>query len=117
MRKPVLSLFLLLLTACPGAALNAAEVELRRLEQTWHRCLRDAYAHQPAGQSQAREQRNALDECQEREDAYVAAIMASQASVAPARDYAQTARARAWASSVASYVLDPITAWFGRLAH
>lgn len=117
MHKPVLTLFLLLLTASPGAALDAAEAELLRLERAWHRCLRDAYAHQPVGQSQAGDQRNALDECQEREDAYVAAVMGAQAPGSPPRDHAQPARARAWASSVASYVLDPITAWLGRLAH
>ena len=116
MRKPVLSLFILFLSAGPGAALDAAEDELRRLEQAWHGCLREASGHQPAGQSRAGDQRNALDACREREDAYVAAAMAVQAPGGPARERARAVHERAWASSVASYVLDPITAWLGRLS-
>ncbi|WP_244612789.1 hypothetical protein [Methylobacterium symbioticum] len=113
MQKSVLSLFAILMSASPGLAQD----ELRRIEQAWHRCLREAYMHQPAGQSQAGDQRNALDECQEREDTYVAAVMAAQAPGAPRRDQPAPTRSHGWASSVAAYVLDPISAWLGRSKH
>lgn len=114
MRKPVLSLVVLLTSAGSGSALDAARDDIRRLEQAWHRCLRDATGHQPPGQSRAGDQRNALDECQGREDAYVAALMAAQAAGAE-RDRSLPSRARSWAASAAAYVLDPITAWLGSL--
>jgi hypothetical protein len=117
MQKSVLSLFAILMSASPGLALDVAQDELRRIEQAWHRCLREAYTHQPAGQSQAGDQRNALDECQEREDSYVAAVMAAQAPGAPGRDQPAPTRSHGWASSVAAYVLDPISAWLGRSKH
>ncbi len=62
----------------PVAALAAAPSDPQGLEEAWHDCLREAYAHQPAGQSRAGDARNALDECKEREDAYVAALMAQR---------------------------------------
>ena len=89
--------------------------ELQRLEQAWHQCLREAYVHQPAGQSRAGNQRNALDECEEHETAYVAASIAAQAANRAAGDPSLPTRARGWAASVASYVLDPITDWIGSL--
>lgn len=116
MWKPVLSLFVVLASAGSGAAVVAASAadELQRLEQAWHRCLREAYAHQPPGQSRAGDQRNALDECQGREDAYVAALVSAQGAEGPTRAQPPN-RARGWAASVAAYMLDPITAWLGAL--
>ncbi|MGV7034543.1 hypothetical protein [Methylobacterium symbioticum] len=101
MRRP---LFLLLAPALLGAP---AAADPAGLEQAWHRCLREAYAHQPPGQSRAGDQRNALDACKEREDAYVAALLASQGR----GERGFGARAMGWAASVASSVLDPVTAW------
>lgn len=66
-------LFLAGITCVSSVA--AAPVDPPTLERAWHRCLREAYAHQPAGQSRAGDERNALDECKDHEDAYVAAVM------------------------------------------
>lgn len=99
MRKA--ALFLALTTAWPVAASAANPADLQALERAWHRCLREAYGHQPAGQSQAGDERNALDECKPREDAYVAALMA---------DRPETAWTSAWAALV-----EPLTNWLGAL--
>lgn len=115
MQKSALGLAFILMSTGSGSALDAAQDEVRRLERSWHRCLREAYAHQSAGQSRAGDQRNALDECQEREDAYVAATLAAQAADGAAGDRSLPSRARGWAASVAAYVLDPITDWVGSL--
>ncbi|MER2250677.1 hypothetical protein ABS772_12220 [Methylorubrum podarium] len=82
MRSLVLSLFFAVLAMdqqpAEAARASTSQAELQRLEQAWHHCLREAYSHQPAGQSRAGNQRNALDECEEQENAYVAASMAAQ---------------------------------------
>jgi len=84
MRSLVLSLVFAVLAMpqqpAEAEAASISDAELQRLEQAWHRCLREAYVHQPAGQSRAGNQRNALDECEEQENAYVAASMAAQAA-------------------------------------
>ncbi len=98
-----------------AASATIARGDLQRLEQAWHHCLREAYAHQPAGQSRAGNQRNALDECEEQERAYVAASIAAQVDDKAAGDTSLPTRARGWAASVAAYVLDPITDWVGSL--
>ena len=90
----------------PAAAIAAPQGDLRTLEQAWHRCIRDAYAHQPAGQSRAGNERNALDECKPHEDAYVAALMTAR----PDADLPLGGWARTWAAYV-SFVVDPIKAW------
>lgn len=119
MRSLVLSLLFAVLAMdqqpAEAAAASISPDELQRLEQTWHRCLREAYVHQPAGQSRAGNQRNALDECEEQENAYVAASMAAQAASRAAGDRSLPARARGWAASVAAYMLDPITDWIRNL--
>jgi hypothetical protein len=109
MRMPVLSLSaMLLLAAPPGVATPAANpADPRALEQAWHRCLREAYAHQPSGQGRAGDERNALDECKPREDALVAALMSGR-GVEDGRS--GTVWARTWAAFV-----EPLTAWFGAL--
>lgn len=94
----------------PLAALAAAPGDLQALEQAWHSCIRDASTHQPAGQSRAGNERNALDECREREDAYVAASMAARSADA----VPQNSRSRTWVSYV-GFVLDPVKAWIEAL--
>lgn len=85
----------------PAAAIAAPQGDLRTLEQAWHRCIRDAYAHQPAGQSRAGNERNALDECKEREDAYVAALLTERP---------RSVWARAWAT-----ISEPMSGWIGTI--
>ena len=114
MRRPLfLVLALVILGVSPAAPARAASTadSAAGLEQAWHRCLREAYAHQPPGQSRAGDQRNALDACREREDAYVAALMAGERR----GERGFGARAMGWAASVAASVLDPVTAWLGGL--
>ncbi|MCJ2136247.1 hypothetical protein MKK69_19700 [Methylobacterium sp. J-026] len=99
---------LLLVTAVPAGANAAADpADPRALERAWHRCLRDSAAHQPAGQSRAGNERNALDECKPSEDALVAALMSGR----PAEDGRPgTVWSRTWAAFV-----EPLTAWIGAL--
>ncbi len=87
------------------------------LEQAWRSCVREAYAHQSPAQGRAGSQRNALDECQEREDAVVAALMTARTGDGEAGRGARSlpARARAWAASVAAYVVDPVSSWIAML--
>lgn len=92
--------------------------DLAGLERSWKDCVRNAFTHQPPGQSRAGGQRNALDECQSREDAYVRAVMDAQASgeeEARRGGRTMTARAREWAASVAAYVVDPVSSWLAIL--
>ena len=79
----------------------------RGLERAWHRCLREATAHQPPGQSRAGDERNALDECKTREDALVAALMVGHRAE---DDRTGTVWSRTWAAFV-----EPLTAWIGAL--
>lgn len=88
------------------------------VERAWKECIREAFTHQPAAQSRAGSQRNALDECKAREDAYVKAVMADQAAEdeeARRGGRTMTARAREWAASVAAYVVDPVSSWIAML--
>lgn len=106
MRLPVLSLVAML--ALPGVrSATAAPADPGVLELAWHRCLREATARQPPGQSRAGDERNALDECKAQEDAFVAALMAGR----PADDGRPgTVWARTWAAFV-----EPLTVWIGGL--
>lgn len=117
---------LVILIACmtsgvlPGWAAQAKERggDLATLEQAWKVCVREAFSHQPPGQSKAGSQRNALDECQEREDAYVKAVMAANIaddSEARLGVRTMTLRAREWVVSVAAYVVDPVSSWLAML--
>ncbi len=110
MRRPLfLVLALVILGVSPAAPARAASTadSAAGLEQAWHRCLREAYAHQPSGQGRAGDERNALDECKPREDALVAALMSGRG----AEDgRSGTVWARTWAAFV-----EPLTAWFGAL--
>ncbi len=101
MRGPA-PLLLAMAVACalPTAA-PAASVDPQALEQAWHRCLREASAHQPTGQSRAGNERNALDECKDREDAYVAALMTT---------YPRSMWARAWTA-----IVEPLSSWATKL--
>lgn len=89
------------------------------LETAWHDCVREAFAHQPVTQSKAGSQRNALDECKEKENAFVAAlgVEAREDRAASQSGASLPARARAWAASVAAYVLDPVSSWIELLRH
>ena len=124
--SPTVRSALLLISLAPQAATaqgtGRPEAGLAALERAWHACVRDAFAQQPRTQSRAGSQRNALDACQAQEDAFVAAAMTevdvrSREARAgePARRPALTERARAWAASVASDVLDPVSSWFSAL--
>ena len=105
---PVLCLLAMLAVIDVGSvAMAAAPSDPRALELAWHRCLREATAHQPSGQSRAGDERNALDECKTQEDAFVASLMADR----PADDGRPgTVWARTWAAFV-----EPLTAWIGGL--
>ena len=105
----LLGLFAILaLAAGPAQAGPAADpADPRVLERAWHRCLREASAHQPAGQSRAGDERNALDECKVREDALVAALMAGHRAE---DERTGTVWSRTWAAFV-----EPLTAWIGAL--
>ncbi|AYO84131.1 hypothetical protein [Methylobacterium brachiatum] len=108
MRMPVLSLLTMFVLVDVGsAAMAAAPTEPRALELAWHRCLREAYAHQPPGQSRAGDERNALDECKAQEDAFVASLMAAGP---PDGGRSGSVWARTWAAFV-----EPLTAWIGGL--
>lgn len=109
-RLPV-ALGLAFLTALAGArpvsALAAEPANLPALEQAWHGCIREAFDRQPEQGSRAGRERNALDECKPREDAYVAALMAARPGDA---DAPVSGWARTWAAYVA-FVVDPVKAW------
>ena len=111
MRLPMLCLLAVLAGSGPDAAWAAATADLPALEQAWHGCVREAYARQPNGRSRAGAQRSALDECRAGEDAYVAAAMTARSQ----EDSPLSARALAWASSVAASVVDPVAGWIARL--
>lgn len=104
-----------------GAAPSAAGIpDLPSLEQAWHGCVREAYGRQPPAQSRLAAERSALDECKDREDAYVSAILAARTAEEAAlgeRARAMTSRATAWASSVAAYVIDPVSSWLRHFRH
>lgn len=119
MRMPALPALLIVLTVVPRAAAHEAAVhEAAALEQAWHACLRASLAHQSPAQGRAGSQRNALDACKAREDAFVASLMAARAGEdAAGRTGVPSlpARARAWAASVAASVVDPVSSWIDRL--
>jgi hypothetical protein len=117
MRTTLLIPALLVLGAVPG---TAGTPDLPVLEQAWHGCVREAYGRQVPSQSRLAAERSALDECKDREDAYVSAILAARTveEVALAeRARAMTSRATAWASSVAAYVIDPVSSWLRHFRH
>ena len=101
---------------CAAAQVPLPAADPAALEQAWRGCVREAYAHQSPVQGRAGSQRNALDECKAREDAVVAALMAARADEAAGRGARSLpARARAWAASVAAYVVDPVSSWIEML--
>ncbi|GJE60004.1 hypothetical protein [Methylobacterium trifolii] len=114
MRKSVFILVLIGAASPPNAVGAAAptglSADLTALEQAWNGCVREAFARQPAVQSRAGSQRNALDECKPYEDAFVAARMAEDGAVRRG-NRSLPDRAKAWAATVAAYVMDPLTSW------
>ncbi|WP_408902971.1 hypothetical protein [Methylobacterium radiotolerans] len=89
---------------------SAEPAELPALEKAWHSCVRDAYDHQPEHGSRAGRERNALNECQAHEDAYVAALMSAR----PAYDLPLGRWAQTWAAYLA-FVVNPVKAWIETL--
>jgi hypothetical protein len=106
-----LALFVVLASAGPAAALAAEPADLPALQKAWHSCVRVAYDRQPERGSKPGRERNALDECTPREDAYVAALMEARPDDAGSP---MSGWARTWAAYVA-FVVDPVKAWFEAL--
>ena len=107
---------LLSLRVLPCAAAEAPRpADPAALEQAWRGCVREAYARQSPAQGRAGSQRNALDECKPREDAVVAALMASRADDAGGGARSLPARARARAAALAASVVDPGSSWIAML--
>lgn len=102
--------------ALTGTAFAATpeQGDREQLRKAWHDCVREAFdAKTPAPQRQAAE-RAALARCKPAEDSYVAAELAAQQAADEARSKGGlTARAKALAASVASYVVDPVASWIG----
>ncbi|WP_027173770.1 hypothetical protein [Methylobacterium sp. 10] len=92
----------------------AAGVDLDLLERRWHKCVRQAFSGQPAGLATHAAQKAALAECKSLENQYVSAMLVAQAAEAEARRQGKPsigARARGWATSLLSYVVEPVTSW------
>ena len=91
-----------------------APPDLSVLERRWHKCVRHAFAGQTGGTPTHAAQKAALSECKTFEDAYVSAMLVAQAAEADVkRQGGQSfgSKARNWASSVLSYVVDPVSSW------
>ena len=100
----------------PGPALAEAprEAELETLRKDWHGCVQEAFAAKSATVDKRTAQRAALAKCKASENALVAAELAVQQEAEEARRKGSlTTRARAWMSSVAGYVVDPVVSWIG----
>jgi phospholipase/lecithinase/hemolysin len=119
MRMTAACAFLSIVLAAPGATAQPSSQspgDLAALERDWHDCVREAFRHQPMAQSRAASQRSALDMCQAGEDAYVAAAMRADAGATDrGTRRGLTDRARAWVSSMAAEVIDPVSSWFDAL--
>ncbi len=113
MRMAVLFLLVVLAGSAPSLATPVdlpGTGDLADLERRWHTCVREAFAEEPTEHGRAAAQRNALDACKTHEDAYVAALLVARAEAARS-ERSLTARARVWALSLASSVLDPVSSW------
>ena len=99
-----------------GGTVQAQEADLDGLRRDWHRCVRQNFSGQPLSVEKRAAERAALGACKAAEDAYVAAELTARTagSEASARKDGLTTRARAWISSVAAYMVDPVASWFGR---
>ncbi len=106
------------IAACAAFGCLAAMAEetpkgdLDLLERRWHKCVRQAFSGQPAGMPTHAAQKAALSECKSLEDQYVSAMLVAQAAEAEARRQGRQsigARARGWASSLLSYVVEPVS--------
>lgn len=105
-----LVLLVALVGAEPASALAAEPANLPALERAWHGCVRAAYDRQPEQGNRLGRERNALDECKDHEDRYVAALMAAR----PDADLPLGGWARMWTAYV-SIVVDPVRAWIEAL--
>ncbi|MFD1302937.1 hypothetical protein [Methylobacterium marchantiae] len=93
---------------------SAASGDLDFLERRWHKCVRQAFSGQPAGMATHAAQKAALAECKPLENEYVSAMLVAQAAEAEARRRGKQsigAKARGWASSLLSYVVEPVSSW------
>ena len=106
-----LALLLMLAGVGPASALSAEPADLPGMERDWHSCVREAYDRQPEQGSRPGRERNALDECKDHEDRYVAALMAARPDDP---DMPVQGWARTWAAYVA-FVVDPVKAWIEAL--
>lgn len=89
-----------------------AVADLDLLERRWHKCVRQAFSGQPTGLPTHAAQKAALAECKSLENSYVSAMLVAQAAEAEARRQGKPsigARARGWATSLLSYVVEPVT--------
>lgn len=111
MRPRFYQLIVLALVGVLAVPVAGSATDLPALEQAWHRCVREAFAHQPAKRSHVAAQRSALDECKQHEDAYVAAVMAARMAPNWQEEGKSAALSRGWAALVSAYVFDPITEW------
>ena len=105
--------------AAPALAEAPREAELETLRKDWHGCVRQAFSSQPANTDKKAAQRAALAKCKASENAVVAAELSVQQEAEEVRRKAAptgglTTRARAWMSSVAGAVVDPVLSWMGR---
>ena len=109
-----------LILACSPSEAETRPPGLSSLEARWHGCVREIYDRELSSQSKAASQLSALDACKQHEDAYVAAILDTQAAeekAAQRQGRTLTARAKAWAASVLGYVVDPVSSWLGAVTH
>lgn len=101
--------------AAPALAEAPREADLETLRKDWHHCVRQAFSGQPATIEKKAAQRAALAQCKASENALVAAELAAQQEAEEARRKdGLTTRARAWMSSLAGTVVDPVLSWIGR---
>lgn len=115
MRGSNLSVLAAALWLAAGPA-GAQEADLDGLRRDWHRCVRQHFSGQPVSVEKRAAERAALAACKASEDAYVAAELVARTAKSEASGHRDglTTRARAWISSVAAYVVDPVASWFGR---
>ncbi|WP_132254039.1 hypothetical protein [Methylobacterium segetis] len=118
MRKAVLGILVVLSLPVPATRADETTAghaqDLDSLRHAWHRCVRNAFSGQPESLGKLAAEREALAACKAGEDRYVAALLAARAAEEEAaRREGRTlvSRARAWAASIAAYVIDPVSSW------
>lgn len=121
MRRPFLPVLVLLAvsaTAAARAEAPAPRLDRDALRADWHRCVKDSFSGQPATMERKAAEQAALASCKPAEDAYVAAEIAArnaEEAAGQGRGEGLTSRAKAWMASVASHVVDPVSALFASI--